>query len=101
MFKAGRKNTFTEGTMASSAMSSEKRLGQALIMEGGLQSAGEALAGQDARILWISVARTGGMFLKRGPKWGGSEKLGGWDGGELSCYGRFKVINFRHKIVRE
>ena len=70
-------------------------------MEGGIQSAGEALAGQDARILWISVARTGGMFLKRGPKWGGSEKLGGWDGGQHSCYGRFKVINFRHKIVRE
>jgi len=40
-------------------------------MEGGIQSAGEALAGQDARILW-----TGGMFLKRGPKWGGSEKTG-------------------------
>ena len=57
-------------------MSSEKRLGQALIMEGGIQSAGEALAGQDARILWISVTRTGGMFLKRGPKWGGSEKTG-------------------------
>ena len=30
------------------------------------------------------------------------KKTGGvWDGGELSCYGRFKVINFRHKIVRE
>ena len=29
--------------LASSAMSSEKRLGQALIMEGGIQSAGEAL----------------------------------------------------------
>ena len=29
--------------MASSAMSSEKRLGQALIMEGGIQSVGEAL----------------------------------------------------------
>jgi len=63
--------------LASSAMSSEKRLGQALIIEGGIQSAGEALAGQDARILWISVTRTGEMFLKRGPKWGGSEKLGG------------------------
>ena len=36
--------------LASSAMSSEKRLGQALIMEGGIQSAGEALAGQDSRI---------------------------------------------------
>ena len=44
--------------------------------EGGIQSGGEALAGQDARILWISVTRTGGMFLKRGPKWGGSEKTG-------------------------
>ena len=55
MFEAGRKNTFAEGTLASSAMSSEKRLGQALIMDGGIQSAGEALAGQDARILWISV----------------------------------------------
>jgi len=32
MFEAGRKNTFAEGT--SSVMSSEKRLGQALIMEG-------------------------------------------------------------------
>jgi len=83
-------------------MSSEKRYGQALIMEGGIESAGEALAGQDARILWISVARTGGMFLKRGRKWKGSEKTGGgWDSGELSCYGRFKVNNFRHKIVRE
>jgi len=64
--------------LASSAMSSEERLGQALIMEGGIQSAGEALAGLDARFLWISVARTGGMFLKRGPKWGGSEKTGGF-----------------------
>ena len=53
-------------------MSSEKRFGQALIMEGGIQSAEEALAGQDARILWISVALTGGMFLKRGSKWGAS-----------------------------
>jgi len=59
-------------------MSSEKRYGQALIMEGGIESAGEALAGQDARILWISVARTGGMFLKRGRKWKGSEKTGGF-----------------------
>ena len=67
-------------------------------MEGGIQSAGEALAGQDARILWISVTQTGGMFLKRGPKWGGSEKNWGvWDGGELSCYGRFKVINLDTK----
>jgi len=64
--------------LASSAMSSEKRLRQALIMEVGIQSAGEALAGQDARILWISVTRTGGMFPKRGPKWGGSEKTGGF-----------------------
>ena len=62
--------------LASSAMSSEKRFGQALIMEGGIQSAEEALAGQDARILWISVALTGGMFLKRGSKWGASKKLG-------------------------
>jgi len=46
-------------------MSSEKRFGQALIMEGGIQ---------DVRILWISVVLTGGMFLKRGPEWGGSEK---------------------------
>jgi len=59
-------------------MSSEKRLGQALIMEDGIQSAEEALAGQDARILWISVSLTGGMFLKRGPNWGGSEKTGGF-----------------------
>jgi len=65
--------------LASSAVSSEKRLGQALIMEGGIQSAGEALAGLDARFLWISVARIGGMFLKRGPKWGGSEKTGGFE----------------------
>jgi len=46
----------------------EKRFGQALMMEGGIQSAEEALAGQDARIMWISVALTRGMFLKRGPK---------------------------------
>jgi len=39
-----------------------------------MQLAEEALAGEDARILWISVALTGGMFLKKGPKWGGSEK---------------------------
>jgi len=58
-------------------MSSEKRFGQALIMEGGIQSAEEALAGQDAKILWISVALAGGMFLKRGPKLGGCEKSGG------------------------
>jgi len=45
--------------LARSAMSSEKRFGQALMMEGGIQSAEEALAGQDARILWISVALTG------------------------------------------
>jgi len=37
----------------------------------------EVLAGQDVRILWISVALTGGMFLKRGPKCGGSKKTGG------------------------
>jgi len=57
-------------------MSSEKRSGQALMMEGGIQSAEEALAGQDVRILWISVAQTGGMFLKRGPKWEDLKKLG-------------------------
>ena len=34
-------------------------------MEGGIQ---------DVRILWISVVLTGGMFLKRGPEWGGSGK---------------------------
>ena len=45
-------------------------------MEGGIQSAEEALAGQDARILWISVALTGGMFLKRGSKWGASKNCG-------------------------
>jgi len=45
--------------LARSAMSSEKRFGQALMMEGGIPSAEEALAGQDARILWISVALTG------------------------------------------
>jgi len=55
-------------------MSLEKRFGQALIMEGGIQSAEEALAGQDARILWISVALTGGMFLKTGPKLCGMTK---------------------------
>jgi len=46
-------------------------------MEGGIQSVEEALAGQDARILWISVALTGEMFLESGPEWGGSEKTGG------------------------
>jgi len=72
------------------------------MMEGGIQSAEKASTGQDVRILWTSAAPTGEMFLKRGSKWGRSEKkLGGWDGGELSCYERFKVINFRHKIVRE
>jgi len=45
--------------LASSAVSSEKRFGQTLMMEGGIQSAEEALAGQDASILWISVVRTG------------------------------------------
>jgi len=60
--------------LASSAMSSEKRFGQPLMLEGGILSAEEALAGQDVRILWISVVLTGGMFLKRGPEWGGSEK---------------------------
>jgi len=56
--------------LASSAMSSEKRFGQALIMEGGIQ---------DVSILWISVVLTRGMFLKRGPEWGGSEKNWGPD----------------------
>ena len=63
--------------LASSTMSSQKRLGQALIMEGGIQSAGEALAGQDARILWFSVTWTGEMFLKKGHTGEDLKKLGG------------------------
>jgi len=44
------------------------------MMEGGIQSAEEASTGQDVRILWTSAALTGEMFLKRGSKWGRSEK---------------------------
>ena len=51
MFEAGRKIPSQKERLASSAMSSEKRFGQALIMEGGIQSVEEALAGQDVRIL--------------------------------------------------
>ena len=77
MFEAGRKIPSQKERLASSAMSSEKRFGQALIMEGGIQSVEEALAGQDVRILWISVVLTGGMFLKRGPEWVDLKKIGG------------------------
>ena len=43
-------NYFTRNErLASSAISSEKRSGQALMMEGGMQSVDEALAGEDAR----------------------------------------------------
>jgi len=68
-----------EITIGQFSMSSEKKFGQALIIEGRMQLAEEALAGEDARILWISVALTGGMFLKKGPKWGGSEKNWGFE----------------------
>jgi len=40
------------------------------MMEGGIQSAEEALTGQDVRILWTSAALTGEMFLKKRVKVG-------------------------------
>ena len=51
MFEAGRKNTFAEGTIGQFSYEFREKIRQALIMEGGIQSAEEALAGQDARIL--------------------------------------------------
>ena len=76
MFKAERKTPSWNERLASSAISSEKRSGQALMMEGGIQSADEALAGEDVRTLRTLAALTGGMWENKGPKWYGSEKKG-------------------------
>ena len=53
--------------LASSAISSEKTVGQALIIEGGIESAEEALAGEDVSSLLTSSTETGGRKFKRGP----------------------------------
>ena len=43
-----------------------------------MQSADEALAGEDVRTLRTLAALTGGMWENKGPKWCGSEKKGGF-----------------------
>ena len=48
------------------------------MMEGGMQSADEALAGEDVRTLRTLAALTGGMWENKGPKWCGSEEKWAW-----------------------
>jgi len=68
MFKTGRKTPPWNERMASSAISSEKRSGQALMMEGGMQSTNKPLAGEDVRTLRTSEALTGGMWNNNGSR---------------------------------
>jgi len=49
MFEAGRKNTFTERTIRQFGYEFREKVWTVLMMERGIQSAEEALAGQDVR----------------------------------------------------
>jgi len=65
MFEAGRKNTFAEGMIGQFSYDFREKIRTSLNNGGWDTVSGRSFSWTGARILWTSVARTGGMFLKR------------------------------------